>query len=490
VSGRVYLVGAGPGDPGLITRRGLDVLRACDVVLYDRLVPQELLDEAPESADRIFVGKKPGETHSRQIVADALIVQRALAGQTVVRLKGGDPFVFGRGGEEAELLAESGIPFEIVPGVTSAIAVPAYAGIPVTHRGKAASFAVLTGRDAEGEPPHRWEQLATGVDTLVLMMGTTRLEEVADRLIGAGRTPDTPAAVIEWGTTSSQRVVTGTLGDIAEQAVKERIKPPATTVVGDVVRLRERIEWFEKRPLFGVRIVVTTPEPSLAVRFADLGARVTSVPTIRIVPPESWARLDDAIASLDSFDWVLFASVNAVVRFFDRVAASGADARALGGVRIGAVGPATARRLNAHGIIADVVPARATAAELAASIGSGSGRLLWPRAEGATNEPVAALEASGWSVDEVPAYRNVPVADGDFPGEVRAGDYDVITFASGSAVRNFINASGRVAVDAVVACIGPTTAAEADRLGVLAAVVAGEHTIDGLVAAVVERMAR
>jgi uroporphyrinogen III methyltransferase / synthase len=493
MTGKVWLVGAGPGDPGLITRRGLEVLRSCDVVLYDRLVPQALLDEAPAGAERIFVGKKPGETHSRQVVADALLIQRAQAGARVVRLKGGDPFVFGRGGEEALLLVQAEIPFEVVPGVSSAVAVPAYAGIPVTHRGVAGSFVVLTGRDVAGEPQQRWEAIAA-VETIVLLMGASGLEGAARSLIAAGRDASTPAAVIEWGTTAIQRTVVAPLGSIAAAATQAGIRPPATTVVGDVVKLRDTIAWFETRPLFGLRVVVTrapAQASKLSARLAARGAQVIEAATIRIEDPESFDELDAALASLGDYEWVVFASANAVERAFARLDAAGRDSRAFAPVAIAAVGDSTAAALRARGLHADLVPESFTGAALATALGAGSGRLLLPRVAGAPRALAGALEEAGWKVDEVAAYRNVPADRSDAGiAEVVAGRFDIATFTSASTVRNLgeLAAPDELGLGAAgprrVACIGPVTAEAAHATGFRVDVVAEPHTIDGLVTAI------
>jgi uroporphyrinogen III methyltransferase / synthase len=493
MSGTVYLVGAGPGDPGLITVRGLELLRACDVVLYDRLVPRELLDEARPNAERIFVGKSPGEIHSRQVVADALMVSRARGGANVVRLKGGDPFVFGRGGEEGKLLVDAGVPFEVVPGVSSALAVPAYAGIPVTHRGVSGSFAVVTAREEEGRllPPQRWTELARGPDTLVLLMGVSSLPEVTRMLVEGGRNRATPAAVVEWGTTSRQRTVVGTLDDIAERAAGAAIRAPATTVVGDVVSERRVLNWFESRPLFGRRVVVTRPSGragELAERLAALGANVVSLPAIAIEDPESWDPFDSALVNLAerSYDWVAFASATGVERFFTRLLSKGLDARAFGATKVAAVGDATAAALAGRAIRADLVPGRFTGADLAAALGDGPGVVLLPRVAGGPRDIVDELERGGWRVDEVVAYRNVP-AEVDHPGE-----FDAATFTSASTVGAFAAAVPARALPegAKVVCIGPTTAAAAEEAGYRVHAVADPHTLDGLAAALVNVLHR
>lgn len=501
--GRVYLVGAGPGDPGLITTRGLELLRRADVVAYDRLVAPQLLDEARPDAERVFVGRRPGEAHRDQAAIDSLLVESARAGKTVVRLKGGDPFVFGRGAEEAQVLRKAGIEYEVVPGVTSAVAVPAYAGIPVTQRGVARSFVVLTahelGADVDALP---WSRLAEEADTIVLLMGVHALRTAARRLIEDGRNPDEPAAVIEWGTTPRQRTVVGPLHSIASLAAEAGIQPPATAVIGKVVRTREGIKWFENKPLFGVRVVVTrsaSQAPKLSASLAARGAAVLHVPTIAILDPASWGDLDHAIQLLIEgyYKWVLFTSANTVERFFKRVVATRHDARAFGRTKVAAVGTATADALRQRGIHPDLVPPKFTAEELVRAIGHGTGGVLIPRAANAPNSIVPQLRTVGWTPEEVVAYRNVAPREVS-PGleSVRVGDFDVVTFTSASTARNFVKLTGPPAELGLsptdepvrlVACIGPVTAAEAEKRGLRVDVVASEHTVEGLVSALVER---
>jgi uroporphyrinogen III methyltransferase / synthase len=490
--GTVYLVGAGPGDPGLITRRGLELLRTCDVVLYDRLVSPDLLHEAPAHAERVFVGKRPGETHSRQVVSDALLVSKAREGKSVVRLKGGDPFVFGRGAEEGLLLRAADIPFEVVPGVSSAVAVPAYAGIPVTHRGLASSFVVLTGRE-ESEEPDPGGPLTVTADTMVLLMGVSALEVATRRLIEAGRPADEPAATIEWGTTGKQRVLVADLGTIAERARAQGFSPPSTTVIGRVVELRAQLAWFEVRPLLGYRIVITRPigqSVELASWLTELGADVVRLPLVDIGEPSSLGPLQaaaDALAA-GNYEWVLFASTNAVARFFDQLALLKLDARAFAGTKIGAVGRETARALEDRSVRADLVPERSTAAELVARLGPGTGKVLFPRVEGGPREAVDALIAQGWEVDDVPAYSNVPAAPDPTQVElVRGGHVDIVTFTSASTARNFVQLVGRPEELERVprfVCIGPSTAAAASEMGLEVAAIAEPHDAEGLVAAV------
>jgi uroporphyrinogen III methyltransferase/synthase len=496
---RVYLVGAGPGDPGLITRRGLEILQSCDVVLYDRLVSSALLDEAPQRARKIFVGKRPGEPSMPQARIDALIVEHAREGKRVVRLKGGDPFVFGRGADEAQALVAAGIAFEIVPGVTSATAVPAYAGIPVTHSGISSSFTVITAQESADRPESwsRWRELATGAQTLVLLMGVSGLRETAARLIEAGRLPGEPAAVIQWGTTSGQRTIVGELAFIADLVEQSGIQPPAITVVGNVVRLRAAIEWFESRPLFARRVVVTRPRAQaskLGRMLQQEGAEVIHYPAIEIVDPPSWDEVDRAVEKLAGGDyaWVAFSSPNGVERFFDRFVRLGYDARSFR-ARVAAVGTATAELLSEYAIRADLIPGRFTAEAMSEAIGRGEGRVLLPRPVAAPRKVSQVLEELGWTCEEVPVYRTVTASDSPEAHRVRSGDFDILTFASSSAVRNLVAALGSPSEfmedgEKVVACIGPVTSHTALELGFKVDVVPDTHTTEGLVSALIDHV--
>ena len=492
-TGRAFLVGAGPGDPGLITQRGLELLRSCDVVLYDRLVSPVLVDEAPPQAERIFVGKSTERPSPPQAEIDALIVSHARSGKTVVRLKGGDPYVFGRGADEGQALAAAGISFEVVPGVTSAVAVPAYAGIPVTHSGISSSVSVLTAHESSMRPEAkaRWRELATGADTLVLVMGVGSIRDTTRELIDAGRPAAEPCAVIEWGTTARQRVVVGTLESIAELVSEAQIKPPATTVVGNVVKLRDALAWFEARPLFGRRIVVTRARDDgsrLGALLASQGADVLYLPTIEILDPPTWDALDVAIKDVPAgnYDWVVFSSANGVEKFFERFRRAVFDSRDMR-AKVAAVGRATAAALVMRGIHADLIPPTFTGAALASAIGPGPGSVLLPRPLNAPRGIVDRLEAAGWTVHAVPAYDTVPAGFGGLVAEsVRAGEFDAITFASASSVKNFVAAAGDAFAIAAgkVVCIGPTTAAAATELGLRVDAVADTQTLDGLVRAV------
>jgi uroporphyrinogen III methyltransferase/synthase len=489
----VYLVGAGPGDPGLITVRGVECLRRADVVVYDRLVAPSLLDYAPNEAERIYVGKASSDHTLPQAEINALLIEKALAGQVVVRLKGGDPFVFGRGGEEALALAEAGVPFEVVPGISSAIAVPAYAGIPVTHRGVAASFAVVTGHAAGDRPTT--DDRRPMADTLVYLMGVENLGNIVAVLMDAGRAPETPAAAIQWGTTVRQQTVVGELRDIVERS--RALEPPAVLIVGPAVALREKLNWFEARPLFGKRILVTRARAQaseLSSLLRSLGAEPIEFPVIRILPVDEPAPLDQALER--RHDWVIFTSVNGVQAVWNRLQAQGRDARALGGPhecgpRLCAIGPATAEALAAHGLRADLVPAEYVAEAILAEIGDVAGqRILLPRADMARPALADGLRRKGATVDEVTAYRTVTIGAGSPQAqEIRAllaeGQMDAITLTSSSTARGLIEShvlEGAPRVP-IIACIGPITAQTARELNLPVHIVAGVYTLEGLVSA-------
>ena len=494
--GCVYLVGAGPGDPGLITVRGLECLRTADVVVYDFLANPRLLREARADAELIYVGKRGGSHTMRQPEINALLVEKALAGHTVCRLKGGDPFVFGRGGEEALAAADAGLAFEVVPGVTAGVAAPAYAGIPVTHRDATSSVAFVTGHEnpAKAVSAVAWDKLATGVGTLVVYMGVKRLPTIVGELCANGLPATTPAALVQWGTMPGQRTVAGTLDTIVELAAD--IAPPAVLVVGNVVTLRERLAWFERRPLFGRRIVVTrarTQASALTARLEALGAEVLEMPTIRIVPPESYVPLDQAIAKLADHDWVVFTSTNGVEAFFARLALAGKDARAL--PRVAAIGPATADCLRGHGIAADCQPRTFTGEALVEALGAQADlagqRILLARAAEVPPTVADGLVALGARVHEVAAYRTLvgPEPDEALVDALLSGGADVVTFTSSSTVRGFVAALGAERLRALpattrFASIGPITSQTARELDIDIAAEAAEHTIPGLVDAV------
>ena len=485
----VYLVGAGPGDPALLTLRGAEVLATADVVVYDRLSVASLLDLAPAEAERISVGKQPGGPRTSQEDINTLLVARGRAGQQVVRLKGGDPFVFARGGEEAAALAAAGVAFEVVPGITSAVAVPAYAGIPVTMRYSSTSFTVVTGHEdpAKGEGSVNWEAVAALGGTVVVLMGAARCRPICDRIIAGGMDPDTPAAAVQWGTRPNQRTLRATLATLADLDPQ----PPATIVIGEVAA--SDLAWYETRPLFGRRIVVTRAQPQAAALAADLrqrGAEAIELPAIAFEPPENIDRLVQAAAEVGHYDWVVLTSPTGVARFFEQLR----DARSLGGVRVAAIGPGTAAALAQRNVVADLVPEQYVAESLLEALSDevgpdGPGRVLIPRAEAARDVLPDGLAAAGWDVDVVPAYRTVAPTPDPASAAVLA-DADVITFTSSSTVTNFVDAYGADVAPEVVATIGPVTTATARSRGLEVAVEAAEHTVDGLVAALEDFFAR
>jgi uroporphyrinogen III methyltransferase/synthase len=497
-NGKVCLVGAGPGDYKLITVKGRDCIAAADCIVYDRLADDRLLAGARPDVELIYVGKASSDHTMRQEDINALLVAKAREGKTVVRLKGGDPFVFGRGGEEALELVAAGIPFEVVPGITSAIAVPAYAGIPVTHRGIATSFAVVTGHEdpAKTESSLRWDKLAQGADTLVFLMGVENLPYITDKLIAHGRPAATPAAIIRWGTKPGQQVLATTLGQAAADVAARGIKPPAIFLVGEVASLREKLAWFDRRPLFGKRVLVTRARDQASLltnALEDLGAECIEAPAISIVPPDDYAPLDAAVAGLAAYDWLIFTSVNGVDHFFARLHAAGRDARALGGRKVAAIGVATAERLRGQGIIADVVPAEFRAegvvAALEGRVAPGM-KVLIPRAAVARDLLPEKLREAGADVDVVHAYRTVS-GDSDgrsIAGELAAGAVDLVTFTSSSTVTNLLGLLGpdgpALVARARVACIGPVTAETCLEKGITPDVIAEEFTIAGLVEAI------
>lgn len=501
--GTVYLVGAGPGDPGLLTLRGMELLQRADVVLYDRLVGERLLRHARDGAELVYVGKlSRGESDTQDQIIRYMI-ERAAEGKSVVRLKGGDPFVFGRGGEEALALAEAGIPFEVVPGITSAIAVPAYAGIPLTHRQVASAFTVVSGNEdpSKEESLIDWGSLAKSGGTLVVLMGWENLPRVVEALTAQGMSPDTQVALIQWGTHPYQRTVEGTLGNIVEEGRQAGLEPPIVAVFGRVVDLRKRIRWFDNRPLSGKRVMVTRSRAQASV-LVDLlareGAEVVEAPAIQVVavaddPDKS--RLCQAARQLALYQWVVFTSVNGVEAFWQALEREGLDARAFAGVRVAAIGPATADSLVRRGINADSVPAEyvseAVVEGLRATIRPGD-RVLLPRAEGGREALVEGLSELGASVEQVTAYRTV-VPEGSREkalGLLADGKIDVVTFTSSSTVRNLVallDGDTGLLQRPIIACIGPVTAATAREVGLRVDVQAREYTIPGLVEALKAR---
>lgn len=499
--GKVYLVGAGPGDPQLLTLRGKRCLEQADVVVYDYLANPVLLAYAPEQAERIYVGRRDRGAYQDQQEINHLLIGKAREGHVVVRLKGGDPFVFGRGGEEAEAVAEAGIPFEVVPGVTSAVAVPAYAGIPVTHRTLASTVAFVTGHEdpTKGTSRMEWPRLASSDGTLVFLMGMKNLPAIVERLTKDGKSIETPVALIRWGTRSHQRTVVGTLRDIVEKAEQAQMEPPTIIVVGQVVRLREQLNWYETRPLFGKRVLVTrTREQAgeLSNLLAEHGAEPVEYPVIQIVPPESWRELDEALAELSHYHWLVFTSVNGIRPFMERLKSRGQDTRALSGLRIGCIGPRTAEELARYGLNADLIPLQFQAEGLIATMmeaGVSGRRVLIARAAVAREILPDQLRAAGAEVHVVTVYRTIrPLGEVKrLKDQLAERDLHVMTFASSSTVRNFCalfenrGEMCKLTAGVAVACIGPITAQTAEEEGLPVTIMAKDNTIPALVDAIV-----
>jgi uroporphyrinogen III methyltransferase/synthase len=499
-TGKVYLIGAGPGDPGLLTLKGKRCLEEAGVVIYDYLVDPRILAYARPDAELRYAGKKSGGDAIPQPEINRLMLDYALQGQTVARLKGGDPFLFGRGGEEAEELVAAGVPFEIVPGVTSALAVPAYAGIPVSHREYASAVAIVSGHKEvwENAPHLNWATLAGVGGTLVFLMGTRQLRNNMQRLINFGLPATTPVALIRWGTRPDQEVLTGTVGTIAGLAEEQHFQPPAIAVVGEVVHLRERLRWFDTKPLFGKRIVVTRPRAQ-AGSFIELleqqGADVLLCPTIETVPLDSYARLDAALAELATYAWLIFTSVNGVKYFFARLRDRQQDIRTLGAVRIAAIGPETARAVESFQLRVDAVPQEYRAEAVIPVLGEVRGqRILLPRAAEARAVLPQELEALGAQVDEIAVYRTIRPL-GTKAEELRVlleqGNIDLVTFTSSSTVRNFVSLFPtddlRTLIGSTpVGCIGPITAATAREYGLNVAVQPASYTVPAFAEAIVK----
>lgn len=496
--GKVYLVGAGPGDPRLITVRGVECLKAAEVVVYDRLASPDLLAYAPESAERVFVGKGPRQHTMSQDEINALLVERGLAGRIVVRLKGGDPYVFGRGGEEAIALESAGVPFEVVPGITSAIAGPSFAGIPVTHRQVASSFAVVTGHEdpAKPETAIRWAGLANGPDTLIFLMGVENLEPIVANLRKHGRPAEQPAAAIRWATTPDQTVVAGTLGDIVERVRAADLRPPAVLVVGDVVGLRDALDWRSRLPLAGLRVLVTRARQqasALSVRLVELGAVPLEYPTIEIQPSDDPAPFDAAIREVGQFGWLVFTSTNGVDAFWERLLTSGQDSRALAPCKVCAIGPSTAAALASRGITADWLPEEFVTGSILDGFRAydlRGARVLLARADIAPPLLADGLKEQGAQVTEVTAYRTVPSPESRerLLAALERRAVDVVTLTSSSTARNLVDGiGGRLDLleGLTIASIGPVTSRTARDLGLTVDVEASIHTIPGLIDALV-----
>jgi uroporphyrinogen III methyltransferase/synthase len=488
--GRVYLVGAGPGDPELITVKGRRILQSAGAVLYDHLAPHELLALAPPHAERVYVGKKKSEHAFSQEEICAMLIERARRGVTVVRLKGGDPFLFGRGGEEAEALADAGIPFEVVPGVTVPLGIAAYTGVPLTHRDHTSAVSFVTGHAVSAID---WDKVGHA-ETLVVFMGLTHFAEIARELIARGRAPDTPAIAVRWATRPSQQTLSGTLKTLPALIEEHRLKPPATIVIGEVVRLREKLDWFERLPLFGKRIVVTRARDqaeSLSTRLRALGADAIELPTIEIAPAADYGPLDAAIGTLGSYDWLLFTSANGVRFFMDRLDASARDLRSLR-AKICVIGPATRAAVEALHLKVDVMAKEYVGEGLLRALSrydlAGS-RILLPRAAVARDIVPEELASRGAHVAVVEAYRTViPESAVSQAREVFARKPDWIVFTSSSTVHNFVAAAGVQALnDVKTASIGPITSGTLREFGVHVTLEAPDHTTAGILAALLEQ---
>ena len=495
-TGVVYLVGAGPGDPGLITARALELIETADVILHDRLIPPGALDAARSDAEVIHVGKRPGDPEVPQPQIEKLMVEHARAGRSVVRLKGGDPFTFGRGGEEAEALAESGVPFEVVPGVTAGVAAPAYAGIPVTHRDHASAVAFVTGHEDpdKDESALDWEALAAFPGTLVIYMGVKRLPEIAQRLLAAGRSASEPAAAVERGTMSGQRTVTASLAELAAAADGAGLRPPAVVVIGPVAARTEVLAWLESRPLHGLRVVVTRARAqasALARRLAGLGAEVIELPAIRIEPRIGTDEVRRVVDDIYSYALVCLTSPNGVRLLFEALADAGRDARSLANATVAAIGPGTAASLREHGVIAEVVPDESVSEALVEALAEVDveGRpVLVARAAEARDVLPDALRERGAEVDVVALYETLAEQPSEESIEA-AQEAQYVTFTSSSTVRNFVHAVGdRFPREARVISIGPVTSAAAREAGLQVHAEAERHDIDGLVAALIDEV--
>jgi uroporphyrinogen III methyltransferase/synthase len=480
----------------LLTLRGAELLRRADVVVYDALVNPDLLRLAPKSAEVIFGGKRAGKHVIPQAELNRLLIAKARDGKTVVRLKGGDPYVFGRGGEEAEQLADAGIPFEVVPGVSSFVAVPNYAGVPLTHREFCSRLTLITGHEdpAKESASIDWPQVAKTPGTKVIMMGTDHIGQIAEALVSHGMDAATPIAMVRWGTTGHQQSIEGTLANIAEVAAKTKIGPPTVAIIGDVVKLRPKLNWFERRPLFGQRIVVTRSREQvgqLSLRLRELGAEVLEVPTIKLVPPTHREGVVDALLELNSYDWLVFTSPSGVTTFFDYFFRRFHDMRDLGGARIAAVGPATARKLKELHLQVDLMPDEALAANIAEAFTEFESienlKICLLRAEVANPDLPAALEALGAIVDDIPCYKTVAETDdlGGVAARLLESGADWLTFTSSSTVEHFHTRFDLPVLlkrfpQLKVASIGPETSKALLTLGLKPTIEAKQYTLDGL----------
>jgi uroporphyrinogen III methyltransferase/synthase len=497
MAGKVFLVGAGPGDEGLITVKGLNAIKEADVILYDRLANHKLLEYSKDSAELFYVGKSAKNHYRTQEEINQLLIKQAQGGKVVTRLKGGDPFIFGRGGEEAQELLKAGVEFEIVPGITSPISVPAYAGIPLTHRDFNSSIALVTGHEdpTKEETNVDWNKLATTVGTIVILMGVGNLPKIVPQLLEGGRDPKTPVALIRWGTRPKQETLVGTLENIVDKVRAANFKAPAIIVVGKVVKLREELNWFEKKSLFGKRIVVTRPTKQakgFCRALAQEGAEVIEAPAIEIAPPESYQGLDDALKRIDSYDWIVFTSINGVEAFMKRLFELSKDVRFLSSVKFCAIGPKTAGRLKDYGLIVDYLPEDYVSEGILEGFSIrdiSDQKFLLPRADIARELLKEGLEKLGAKVDNVVAYRTIQEeGNEELVDRLVEGDVDLITFTSSSTVDSLIKGLGNdyqeLLKEVEIACIGPITAKTAENYGLEVTIIAKEYTIEGLLEAI------
>jgi len=500
--GKVYLVGAGPGDPKLITLKGYESIKKADVIVYDRLAHPSLLNHAREDAEKIYVGKLPDRHTLQQEEINLLLVHKALEGKIVTRLKGGDPSIFGRVGEEAQELAKNKVPFEIVPGITSAIAVPAYAGIPVTHRDFTSSFAIVTGHEdpTKNESNINWDKISTATGTIVFLMGIANIKLIKDKLIENGRSKDTPAAVIRMGTRIEQQTVVGTLENIDQKVKESGITSPALIIIGEVVKLREELMWFENKPMFGKRVLVTRARnqaSELSSMIEDLGGEAVEFPVIKIVPPSDTIVYNNAIKQLDTYDWAIFTSVNGVKSFYDKLKEKNIDIRTMSKARIAAIGPKTAELLEEKGLIVDILPSEFRAEGLLESLKGqlkAGQKVLLPRADIAREILPKTLRELGLEVVEIDAYETKIDAENkdEIIEMLKEKSIHIITFTSSSTVKNFVESIKGESLEKLLegvtlASIGPVTTKTAEDLGLKVAITASEYTIHGLVDAILAK---
>ncbi|MEW5744271.1 MAG: uroporphyrinogen-III C-methyltransferase [Nitrospirota bacterium] len=507
--GKVYLIGAGPGDIGLLTVKGLRCLRKAEAVVYDFHINAQILNYINHEAEFIYAGKRGGHHAMTQDEINQALVDKAKEGKIVCRLKGGDPFVFGRGGEEAELLHEHGIEFEIVPGISSSIAAPAYAGIPITHRKYSSSFSVITGNEDidKSESTLNWSRIASTFDTLVFLMGIKNIGGITSKLIEHGKSPETPVAVVRWGTRPDQKTVVSTLKGIAALVKEEHIKPPAVMVVGDVVKLRDTLKWYENKPLFGHRVLVTREYTPDYEPLADLGADIFGFPTIKTVAPESYAELDKTIDKIETYTWLIFTSGNGFKFFMERFLERGRDIRDLKGLKLCAIGTKTAKTITQYGMKVDLVPDEFNAEGLVEAFIKESGsqesgarslkgiKILLPRAEKAREVFPDKVRELGGEIDTPAAYRTIkPEKHGKrLKRFLKEGRISVATFTSAATFKNFVEIMGEDAMDllkpAAIAAIGPVTAKAIERAGLKVTIMPKEATIKAMVDEIVSWVA-